>query len=80
MDDHPLAGFLLWCAAANYALLLLSFGCFLVGRGWMHRLHGRWFGLPGPWIDAIAYAWFAAYKLAIWFLLIVPGIVLLLLE
>ena len=80
MDTHALAEFLLWCAAANYALLLLSFGVFLAARDRMHRLHRRWFALPDPWIDGIVYAWFGAYKLAIWFLLIVPAIVLLLLD
>lgn len=79
MDAHSLAEFLLWCAAANYGLLLLSFGFFLAFRDWMHRVHQRWFALPGPWIDVIVYAWFGAYKLAIWFLLLVPAAVLLVL-
>lgn len=76
MDIRFLSAFLLWCAAANYAILLLSFAFYAARRDWMHRLHGRWFHLSAPRIDGIAYACFGAYKLAIWFLLIVPGLVL----
>ncbi len=80
MDHRSLAEFLFWCAAVNYGLLLLAFGFFLVARDWMHKLHRRWFALPDPWIDAVVYAWFGAYKLAIWFLLLVPALVLLFLQ
>lgn len=76
MDKHALAVFLFWCAIANYVLLMASFGVFLAGRDWMHRLHGRWFDLSASRMDAIVYALFGAYKLAIWFLLLVPALVL----
>lgn len=69
--------FLAWLAALNYGLLVLTFVLFLSMRGWIHRVHGRWFGLSGPQIDQVCYAFMGFYKLAIWFFLLMPLVVLL---
>jgi hypothetical protein len=42
----------------------------------MYRLHHRWFELSKNQFDAFAYAFFGLYKLAIWALMLVPGLVL----
>ena len=42
----------------------------------MQRLHQRWFALSDVQIDALLYAFFGIYKLAIWFFLLVPALVL----
>ncbi|MBB1061464.1 DUF6868 family protein [Marilutibacter spongiae] len=80
MDIELLKSFLLWSAALNYGLLLFSFAVFVLGRGWMYRLHRRWFDLEHATLDALLYLWFGLYKLAIVFFLLVPLLVLMALE
>lgn len=76
MNASWLSDFLLVCAAANYGLLLLSFVGFVLAREPMYRLHRRWFALSDTQLDAICYQFFGFYKLGIWFVLLVPGLVL----
>jgi hypothetical protein len=71
-----LVAFLLWCALANYLLLLVSFFVTIWLRGPMRRLHQRWFALDDAQIDGYLYVLFGFYKLAIWFFLLIPAIVL----
>jgi len=80
METEFLKSFLLWSVALNYGLLLLSFAVFVLARDWMYRLHRRWFNLEPSTFDAVLYLWFGFYKLAIWFFLIVPFLVLLILR
>lgn len=72
--------FLAWAAVLNYGILLLTFFLFLAMRGWIHRVHGRWFALSPSQIDMACYAFMACYKLAVWFFLLVPLLVLLLMR
>jgi hypothetical protein len=75
--DHPrLLSFLLWCALANYGVLTVSFIATVWLRGPMRRLHQRWFALSDPQIDGFLYAFLGLYKLAIWFFLLIPALVL----
>ena len=76
MEASRLVPFLLWCAAANYALLLVTFAASTWLRGPMHRIHQRWFALSDAQIDGFLYAFFGLYKLAIWFFLLIPALVL----
>jgi len=80
METEFLKSFLLWSAALNYGVLLLSFAVFVFAREWMYQLHRRWFNIEHATFDAILYLWFGFYKLAIWFFLIVPLLVLLILR
>lgn len=75
MDVSQVSLFLLWCAAVNYGVLLLSFLGFVWAGEPMYRLHHRWFELSKNQFDAFAYAFFGLYKLAIWALMLVPGLV-----
>ena len=68
--------FLGWMAILNYGVLVLTFFAFLGMRGWIHRVHGRWFALTPAQIDTVCYAFMGFYKLAIWFFLLVPLIAL----
>jgi len=68
--------FLLWCAAVNYAVLVLVWIVFLAARQPMRRLHQRWFALTDAQIDGYMYAFLGFYKLATWFFLLVPAFVL----
>jgi hypothetical protein len=76
VNDPGLIPFLLWCAVANYGLLLVASFAAVALRTPMHRLHQRWFALTDAQIDAFLYAFLGLYKLAIWFFLLVPALVL----
>ena len=49
-------------------------------RGWMRRLHGRWFKLPDATFDAIHYGGMAAYKIGILLFNLAPLLALWLLR
>ena len=75
--DHPrLLSFLLWCALANYLFLSVTFVGTLWLRGPVRRLHQRWFALSDAQIDGFLYGFLGLYKLAIWFFLLIPALVL----
>lgn len=76
MDTMRVSSVLLLCGGANYALLLVSFLAFVLFRQPMYRLHRRWFALSDAELDAVCYQLFGAGKLAIWFVFLVPGLVL----
>jgi hypothetical protein len=76
MNLDLLPRFLLWSLAINYAVLLAWFLAFVFARGWMHRMHGRWFQLSDSSFNAIHYGAMAAYKLAIFFFNLVPLVAL----
>jgi len=68
---------LLWCAAINYAVLLVWFLFFVFSHELLYRLHTRWFRLPAEQFDTIHYAGMAMYKIGILFLNLVPYMALL---
>lgn len=76
MDLSSLSSFLLWCLAINYAILLWWFGAFVFARGWMYRVHGRWFRISEERFDSIHYAGMAAYKIGIFLFNLAPYIAL----
>lgn len=71
--------FLLWSTIVNYLVLLLWFGVFVLARGWMYRLHSRWFRLSEERFDTIHYAGMAAYKIGILLFNLVPFLALVIL-
>ena len=80
MVSAHLPSFLLWAAIINYVVLILSFAGFVLAHDAMYRLHRRWFDLPVAQFDAALYLLFGFYKLAIWFFLLVPYLVLCLIR
>ena len=67
---------LLWCSVVNMVLLLYWFAIFSLARGWIYRVHGKWFRLSEERFDAIHYAGMLIFKLGIFVFNIVPCIVL----
>jgi hypothetical protein len=63
---------LLWSAGLNYGVLLLWFALFAGARGWVRRVHGRWFTLSDERFDALHYGLMGAYKLGIFLLFLGP--------
>jgi hypothetical protein len=80
MHDHPVFRFLLFSTLVNYAVLVAWFLLFVNARGWMRRLHGRWFALPDATFDAIHYGGMAAYKIGILLFNLAPLLALWLLR
>ena len=76
MSIELLRNILLWCAVINYGVLLVWFMFFILGRGFMHRLHSRWFQLSRQQFDIIHYAGLGIFKLGIILLNLVPYIAL----
>lgn len=72
MDPDFLCNFLLWSLAINYAILLVWFFAFACARGFIRKLHGRWFDLSDQAFDAVHYGGMAAYKIAIFLFNLVP--------
>ena len=77
MSTDQLLGFLLRCAAINYAVLLLWLGVFVFAHDWTYRMHSRWFRLTPEAFDAVNYGGVAVYKIGIILFFIVPAIALL---
>ena len=65
-----------WSTLINWIILLVWFAIFALARGWMYRLHGRWFRLSAEQFDAIHYAGIASYKILILLFNLVPYLVL----
>lgn len=63
---------LLWCVGLNYAVLLVWSGTFIFARGWMYRLHSRWFRLSDEAFDAVHYGGLAIYEIGILLFNLVP--------
>ena len=80
MPGHFLFRFLLFSTLINYAVLIVWFLAFVLARGWMRNLHGRWFKLPDATFDAIHYGGMAAYKIGILLFNLTPLLALLLLR
>jgi hypothetical protein len=72
MTADEIRAFLLWSVGINYAVMLVWFGAFTCAHDWMYRLHTRWFRLSVETFDAIHYAAFAAYKIGVILLNLVP--------
>jgi len=76
VDLDLLSRFLLWSLAINYVFLLTWFTAFAFARGFIRRMHGRWFTLSDATFDAIHYGAMAGYKLAIFMFNLVPLVAL----
>ena len=72
--------FLLWSLIINYVILLWWFGAFVFARGWMYRLHSRWFRISEERFDTIHYAGMAIYKIGILLFSLAPLVALLIMS
>lgn len=80
MPRYYLFWFLLCSLVVNYTILVAWFLLFVNARGWLRRLHGRWFQLPDATFDAIHYGGMAAYKIGILLFNLTPLLALLLMR
>ena len=68
--------FLLWSAAINLGLLIISFLAFTFGGDFIYRVHGKWYDIKKDQFNTIVYAGMMFYKICILFFNIVPYIVI----
>ena len=80
MDIDSLRAFLGWCSVINSGLLLWWWGWFVFVRGFIYRMHTRWFRLSEERFDEIHYGKMAGFKLGIILLNVVPWIALTIME
>jgi hypothetical protein len=72
MTIEMLSEALLWSTLINMGLLLWWALFFIFGRGFIYRMHSRWFKLSEEKFDTIHYSGMAFYKICIFMFNIVP--------
>lgn len=72
MNLEQLRDFLAWMTVLNVGILLLSAGLLILCRSFIHRIHGKWFGLPATTLDVITYCYLGIYKICILLFNVVP--------
>ena len=71
---------LLWCMIINAVMLMLWFLIFAVGRGFIYRMHTRWFAMSEETFNAIHYGGLGLFKIIVLVFNIVPYVALLILR
>jgi len=66
--------FLMWCSVINIALMIVMFLLLSLGRGWVYKVHSRFFPITEPQFNAIVYSFMGVYKLLVWVFNIIPWI------
>ena len=72
MEIVMIRAFFAWCSVINIVLLTVWVLSFLIARGWMYRMHGKWFNIPEDKFDSIHYSGMAFFKLGIFLFNLVP--------
>lgn len=76
MTIEMLSEALLCSTLINMGLLLWWIVFFIFGRGFIYRMHSRWFKLSEEKFDAIHYSGMTFYKVCIFIFNIVPWLAL----
>lgn len=72
MDISYSERLLLASLAFHYAVLILWFCLFFFCRGWLYRLHSRWFKLSEPAFDLLNYGGIGLYKILVFVFNLAP--------
>jgi hypothetical protein len=65
MSMETVRSALLWSTVINYAVLVVWFLVYVLGRRWLCGLWGRWFRLTDEQFDAVNFGGMALYKVGI---------------
>ena len=76
MTIETLRSFFLVCFLINWVFLIFWFVMFAFKRGWIYKMHSRWFKISEDQFDAIHYTGMAIYKLAFIIFNLVPYVAL----
>ena len=56
MTIYEIREFLMWCSVINMVLMTISFLLLTLTRGWVYKIHSKWFPITEPQFNAIAYS------------------------
>ena len=76
MNIDVLRNFLLWCLIINMGILLYWFAFFALARGFVYRMHTKWFKISEEQFNAINYTMMGVFKLLVIVFNLVPYIAL----
>tara|TARA_B100001964_G_C14111379_1_gene543989 strand:+ start:97 stop:351 length:255 start_codon:yes stop_codon:yes gene_type:complete len=65
-----------WCSVINMGMLAVWSLAFVFARGFVFRMHTRWFNISEERFDEIHYTMMGYYKLAVFLFNLVPYLVL----
>jgi hypothetical protein len=78
MNIELIREFFGWMVAINVVLYIWSAVMCIVGRKYIQKMHGKWFGLSPEAINAFLYGYLGVYKVVFLVFVFVPWIALLL--
>ena len=76
MDMALLKEFFMWCTLINLGLLVWTAVMCLTARQFIHRVHGKMFGLNENTINTVLYGFLGLYKIVFIVFCLVPYIAL----
>ena len=76
MSVEMIRSFLGWCTLINWAILLWWWLFLVLARGWVYRVHSKWFNIPEERFDEIHYKGIAMFKIAVILFNLVPYLAL----
>ena len=80
MNLDDLRTFFGWCTVINLALLLYWSFMFMFARGFVYKVHSRWFKLSDERFDALHYGGLAFFKIAVFVFNVAPWLALTLMD
>lgn len=76
MNIEILRTFFGWMTAINLVLYIWTAIMCMCAKGWIQRIHGKWFGLTPEAINAFLYGYLGVYKVAFIMFAFVPWLAL----
>ena len=80
MSIEIVRDFFMWCSIINMALLLFSFVMFLACKGWIYKMHSKFFNVSEENLNTAWYSLLGFYKIGVFLFNIVPYIALCILS
>lgn len=65
-----------WCTVINFGVLIFWLLMITLARGWVYRLHRRWFKISEEAFDVVHYGGMGVFKIGVWLLNLVPYLAL----
>ena len=65
-----------WCSLINIVLLGISFMLLVPMRGWVYKIHSRFFSITESQFNIAAYSFMGLYKLLVFVFNIIPWVAL----
>ena len=65
-----------WCSLINVVLMTISFLLLSSARGWVYKMHSKWFPITEPQFNMAIYCFFGLYEVLVFVFNIVPWVAL----